>query len=247
MYDAEYCTTLHNERKKLLGLLRETRFTTLKPGFSHSQVIPLATYSPWFDDDYFLKVYAAIKESTLVDVYRCFELYSLLKRAEHVSGAVVEVGVWRGGTAALLAASAPSKQIHLFDTFSGVAKANDEYDTLYKGGEHADVNFNDVKTLLSQFTPHAHLHRGLFPDEHLAAIPDLISFAHIDVDTHNSAKESFYAIWPRMKKGGIVVFDDYGFFGCEGVTQAVNDLLTETKDAFFVHNQNGHAVLYKSE
>jgi O-methyltransferase len=57
----------------------------------------------------------------------------------------------------------------------------------------------------------------------------------------------FYAIWPRMKKGGIVVFDDYGFFGCEGVTQAVNDLLTEIKDAFFVHNQNGHAVLYKNE
>lgn len=171
----------------------------------------------------------------------------MVRRLKHISGAIVEIGVWRGGTAALLAASDPVRDIHLFDTFIGVAKANEEHDTLYKGGEHADADFSEVEKLLSRFTQNAHLHAGLFPDDHLANIPDEICFAHIDVDTHNSAKESFQAIWPRMKKGGVVVFDDYGFFGCEGVTQAVNDLLIEHADAFFVYNQNGHAVLYKSE
>ena len=29
-------------------------------------------------------------------------------------------------------------------------------------------------------------------------------------------------LWPKLAKGGIVIFDDYGFIGCE-VTKLVNE------------------------
>ena len=42
-----------------------------------------------------------------------------------------------------------------------------------------------------------------------------------------------------------MIFDDYGFFGCEGVTQAVHEIMAAATDALLVHNLNGHALLFK--
>ena len=48
-----------------------------------------------------------------------------------------------------------------------------------------------------------------------------------------------------MVAGGVVIFDDYGFAACAGITQLVHELAETTPDAFFVHNINGHALLIK--
>ena len=44
--------------------------------------------------------------------------------------------------------------------------------------------------------------------------------------------------------GGVVVFDDYGFYECEGVAHFVNETATRS-DLLYVHNLNGHALLVK--
>jgi len=236
---------LRSERRDLLNRLRETRFSTLKNGYSQAQIIPYASYSPWMDDDTFLALFKEIKESTMVDIYRCYELYTLAKQMSLLQGDFVEVGVWRGGTAALMAAAAPAKAIHLFDTFSGVAKADLEYDTLYIGGEHADTHQSTVEHLFEAMGLKGNINSGIFPDDTLRFLPKSVSLAHIDVDTYSSAKDSFLAVWPAVLPNGIVIFDDYGFFGCEGVAQAVNELNSTINDALFVHNINGHALLIK--
>ena len=41
-----------------------------------------------------------------------------------------------------------------------------------------------------------------------------------------------------------MVFDDYGFSGCEGVTKFVNELRVNSQ-LFFIHNLNGHAIFVK--
>ena len=46
-----------------------------------------------------------------------------------------------------------------------------------------------------------------------------ISFAHIDVDTYISAKESFDFIMQNAVKGAVVVLDDYGGWFTDGVTK----------------------------
>lgn len=242
---ASFLETLRSERRDLLNRLRQTRFSTLKPGFSQSQIVPFATYSPWLDDAAFAAVYERIRDATLVDVYRCYELHALAVQMRRVPGDMVEVGVWRGGTAALLASAAPEKTLHLFDTFAGVAKADHDRDTLYAGGEHADTDPGVVTRLFAGLGLAATIRVGLFPDDTARFLPERIALAHIDVDTYGSARESFAAIWPRVPPNGIVVFDDYGFFGCEGVTQAVNEIRTEVAEALFVYNANGHGLVIK--
>lgn len=243
---ADFLAILRAERRDLIERLRQTPFTTLKPGYSQAQIIPHASYAPWLDDPEFLRLHAAIAGATMVDVYRCHELYALVGQLSAVPGDLVEVGVWRGGTAALIAAAAPDRAIHLFDTFEGVAKADEAHDTLYAGGEHADTTVADVEALFARLGLACTVSVGTFPDETGSALPPSVAFAHIDVDTYSSARDAFAAIWPRVGPGGIVVFDDYGFWGCEGVTQAVHEIRDSVAQALLVHNLNGHGVLVRT-
>lgn len=241
----DFLSILRAERRDLLNRLRETRFSTLKEGYPHVQLISHASYAPWLADDAFEQAYQVAREFTMVDLYRCYELYQLARQVAAVPGDIVEVGVWRGGTAALLAVAAPEKSVSLFDTFSGVAKSDARYDTLYQGGEHADSDRAIVQGLFDRLQRPCSIHQGIFPDDTLAGLPARISMAHIDVDTHGSARASFEEIWPRLEIGGVVVFDDYGFFGCEGVTQFVNERVATLPGGRFVHNLNGHGVVFK--
>ena len=242
---AEFLEILRTERNELINVLRKTRFSTLKPGYPHSQVIPYATYSPWVCDIEFLNIYEVARAHTLIDIYRCYELYSLAKQQASIEGDLVEVGVWRGGSAAILASAMPLKTAHLFDTFEGVVKADSRFDTLYEGGEHSDASTQQVTALFDSLSISCAIHVGIFPEDTLSDLPEKISLAHIDVDTNASAKESFDKIWPRVVVSGVVIFDDYGAFGCEGVTQFVSETIRDTADALMVHNLNGHALLIK--
>jgi O-methyltransferase len=70
----------------------------------YSEVLPLATYSPWLADAEFMQIYDAIKSHTLVDIYRCYDLWQLVAESAKATRAeLLEVGVWRGGTGALIA------------------------------------------------------------------------------------------------------------------------------------------------
>jgi O-methyltransferase len=53
-------------------------------------------------------------------------------------------------------------------------------------------------------------------------------------------------VWPRLVAGGMIVYDDYGFRGCEGVTQFVNEQRSKP-DRLIFHNLNGHAIAIKTE
>jgi O-methyltransferase len=245
MIEETYAASVHKLRRALLDALREVKLTQLKEGFSHEQLVPWASYAPWRDDPAFVHVYEKIKSNSLVDLYRCYELWDLCRQTEALNGDILEVGVWRGASAAIIGmASSRSKDTHLWlaDTFIGVPKAG-ERDSLYKGGEHADTSEQSVRELLatlgvSNFT----ILRGVFPDDTGGEIKTgPFKFCHIDVDTYQSARDVFEWVWPHVVVGGIVVFDDYGFRGCEGVTSLVNELKARGLRVFY--NLNGHAVI----
>src|SRR5262249_13055074 len=89
------------------GALRHVGFQLVRlphPGTSEYQTTsPLATYAPWNLDVEFLSTYDSVKRHTLVDLYRCWELWTLAAQSAKRPGAILEIGVWRGGTGALLA------------------------------------------------------------------------------------------------------------------------------------------------
>lgn len=218
------------------------------PGYG--PVEPVANYRPWDIDAEFLEVYELVREHTMVDVYRLWTLWYLGRQIAGarpdpggapeasagaipggvgLDGDVLEIGSWRGGSgtviARALAGTGAARRIVLADTFSGVVKAG-ERDTYYKGGEHANTSVDAVQELLGRAgVPHVELLSGIFPEERGEEIADLrFALCHIDVDVYQSAKDCFEWVWPRMVPGGIVVFDDFGFYGCEGVTAYVHEL-----------------------
>jgi O-methyltransferase len=216
------------------------------PTILHSRVLPYATYSPWLSDASFLEIYEVIKSHTLVDMYRCYELWCLGQQARTVTGDILEVGVWRGGSGVLLAKAVESsaKRVYLADTFAGVVKAGKK-DTSYRGGEHADTSRHIVENLISMTNvPNTELLVGIFPDNTGDSVRDSLALLHIDVDVYESAKSVVGWASSRLSEEAVVIFDDYGFHGCEGVTQLVNELRMSNK-FLCVHNLNGHALLVK--
>lgn len=216
---------------------------------NYESILPLATYAPWISDKRFNEVYKNIEKYTLVDKYRCYELWQLVGEIAKLNGALIEIGVWRGGSGALIAEKAKingiKEKIYLCDTFTGVVKAG-EKDSRYKGGEHADTSREIVEEIINKLKlDNVEILTGMFPEETGNSINnEIFRFCHIDVDVYQSAKDIVEWIWPKLVVGGMVVFDDYGFSGCDGVTRFVNEERNK-KDRLVIHNLNGHALLIK--
>jgi O-methyltransferase len=210
---------------KISRVVDENQLTQVSD-IPHSRIYPAATYSPWKNNETFKKVYEIAKNYTLVDEYRMFELYQLASQAAKLKGDFLEVGVWRGGSSAIiktaLSESDAAKKFYIADTFQGVVKAGSVKDTSYQGGEHADAALSDVKELFSKIDKQEpEILVGIFPDDHNELMIESLAFVHSDVDAYESTKGVIEWCLPQMEKGGMIIFDDYGFRGCEGVTRYV--------------------------
>jgi O-methyltransferase len=216
----------------------------------HAMSFPTATYAPWLTDVDFQRAYRAVRDHTLVDMWRCFGLWQLVAQVSDVPGAILEVGVWRGGTGALMARRAQllgnTEPVYLCDTWEGVVNS-DTIDTHYHDGEHADTSLETVRDLVEQRMglTQVQTFQGVFPAETGGQLEDrALRFVHIDVDVYRSAADTFFWAWPRLADGGIVVFDDYGFPSTQGVTCFVDEQRFGSDRVFF-HNLNGHAIFVK--
>ena len=220
------------------------------PAIRHAEVFPAATYSPWLADDEFNTTFEKVRKNTLVDRYRCYELWQLVAEAAKLpSGKLIEIGVWRGGTGALIAQKCQlagvREELYLCDTFKGVVKAG-ALDAAYTGGEHADTSKAAVLDLIASMKlDHVQILEGIFPDDSADSLQnERFRFCHIDVDVYESARDINAWLWPRLVPGGLVVYDDYGFHSCVGITRFVNEQRREP-DRVVVHNLNGHAIVMK--
>lgn len=215
--------------------------------YRHTLIFPKNTYSPWEGDKKFIEVYEAAKNHTLLDKFRCFELWDLARQYANVAGDILEVGVWRGGSSLILAkANQDNGTTFLCDTFVGVVKAGKE-DSVYKGGEHDDTSEEIVNDLLvANGVRNYAICKGIFPEETAHMISsDKIKICHIDVDVYQSAKDIFEWVYPKLISGGMVIFDDYGFAACEGITTLVHELTETYPDLIKIYNLNGHGILIK--
>jgi O-methyltransferase len=243
---------LSTTSKRLLqGLFNRGGYHLIRlPSGRLYESIPLTTYAPWNASAEFRAVWTAIQKNTLVDIFRCWELWQLVGQAKKLSGSFIEVGVWRGGTGALIASAAKQRgiaaPIYLCDTFRGVVKAG-IHDSAYKGGEHADTSIPTVEALMKSLgLTNYRIVEGIFPDATSHLIPENEGFrlCHIDVDVYDSARDIVDWVWSRLVPGGLIVYDDYGFEMCPGITRLVDEQMG-LSDRMIFHNLNGHAVVIK--
>ncbi|MDA9609053.1 class I SAM-dependent methyltransferase [Candidatus Pelagibacter sp.] len=213
-------------------------------------IISEAFYLPWKDNAEFLRIYKKIKDYSMLDITRQFNIYLAVINSLKINGNVCEIGVWKGGTSFLIASILKkrnsNKKILAIDTFEGVIKAT-KRDLYYSGSEHAYKN----KAFLENFKKKNKLNnlkiiQCKFPESFGPYKNNLkmISFSHIDVDTYKSLKETFEFVWPRLVKGGMVIFDDYGFHQ----TSATRNFIlhkSKLKNCTFISYTNGQAAFIK--
>jgi O-methyltransferase len=216
---------------------------------SHEMAYPVSTYAPWQTDPEFQRTYEAVRRNTLVDIWRCHELWGLVAELRDVPGAILEVGVWRGGTGCLMATRAAAcgidDPVYLCDTWEGVVKTG-AIDAYYRDGKHDDASRETVLRLAADLgLKNVECRQGIFPDDTGTGIEDCtFRLCHIDVDVYRSALDVLDWVWPRLSPKGVVVFDDYGCPATPGVTQLVNEQRLRD-DRIVIHNLNGHGLIIK--
>lgn len=231
-----------------LTISKSSSESPARPKGRYGGVGSTAHYTPWYVDGHFRDCYETIREFTLVDERRCYCLWSMVEQVSKLSeGAIVEIGVWRGGSGGLLARRAREcgirEKVYLCDTFQGVVKAGDK-DPSYTGGEHADTSLATAQGLLFETLKldNVHILQGIFPDDTGKELEEMrFRLCHVDVDVYQSAKDIIEWVYPRMVKGGVVVFDDYGFDTCAGVQKYVDEFFNED-DVIGFYNLSGQAV-----
>jgi O-methyltransferase len=208
-------------------------------------------FSPWNGYGDFSRDYSIASPYTLVTADRCYVLLTLARQAAALQGQWIECGVYRGGTAMMLAKAIHDGKLdtvlHVFDTFAGMPETDIKID-LHRKGDFADVSLREVKPRILSACggdeKTISFHPGLIPDTFKGCGVDRISFAHVDVDIFSSVLDCCEFIYPRLVQGGFLVFDDYGFPTCPGARKAVDQFFADKPEIPLIL-QTGQAIIVK--
>lgn len=174
----------------------------------------------------FINIYLKCRSYTLTDNKKLTSLYGAVNymNDNNIPGDFVECGVWRGGSSMLMAltqlhhaSSNGTRNIYLYDTFSGMTKPGEKdpwYAHLYTG--MGAISLEEVKEnmLSTQYPPENIIFvKGdvlqTIPSE---GLPEKIAILRLDTDFYESTKHELEHLYPRIVRGGALIIDDYYSF-----------------------------------
>jgi O-methyltransferase len=196
------------------------------------------------------RVYARLKNYTMVDEETfCHNLF-LAKMVQNVSGCVIECGVWRGGmSAGLCLALGSSRTYFLFDSFQGLPPAQTIVGpaAIRYQQDRDSPSYYDNCTAPEQFARQAMELAGartftLMPgwfSETLPTFkpPEPIALLRLDGDWYDSTITCLEHLFDRVARNGIIIVDDY--YTWDGCSRAVHDFLSERKATERIRSYNG--------
>jgi O-methyltransferase len=182
-------------------------------------------------------------------------VYALAEAVRHihsseVPGAIVECGVWKGGSMmavarTLLDLNQTDIDLYLFDTFEGMTEPT-EKDVMWTG-EKADTLLarEPEESILWARAPldlvrHAmhsvpyppskiHFVKGRVEDTIPDQAPDQIALLRLDTDWYESTKHELVHLYPRLAPKGVLIIDDYGWW--RGARLATDEYFRENGPA----------------
>lgn len=177
----------------------------------------------------------AVRQVSVNDGTRLALLLAEARRqAFYGEGDFIEMGVYRGGTALLLAQALREQgslaQLHLLDAWQGMPPPHAKDGRPLVGeGYFADASEEQVRQTLSQ---HGLLARcttypGWF-EQTLPAVRGPFALAHVDCDYYAPVKFCLQHLLPRMTARGAIIIDDHGEAeprSFPGVARAVSEVL----------------------
>ena len=153
-----------------------------------------------------------------------------------VNGDIVECGIGRGGTFLILAfltnKEKKERKLWGFDSFEGFPEPTIEDSSFRnpKKGEWSGTTPSDIFNFLKRTGIDKHflennikLEKGFFHETLKSYKGDSIALLHIDADLYESYKVALKELFPRVNKGGVVLFDEYNNSKWPGATKAVDE------------------------
>jgi hypothetical protein len=189
----------------------------------------------------------AVRPYTLTSPDRMVALIRAVRHlaAHKIPGAMVECGVWKGGSMmltarTLLRAGDTTRDLYLFDTFEGmsrptgvdvalngeIAMATWEKDQQDRSAEFTNVPLEQVrKALASVGYPQERIHfvKGKVEDTVPRGAPEAIALLRLDTDWYESTMHELVHLYPRLARGGVLIIDDYGHW--QGARRATDEYL----------------------
>jgi hypothetical protein len=204
-------------------------------------------------DPGFTPVLELARQFTMTSVERMYALYKAVEYIEiaRIPGAIVECGVWRGGSlmialATLQALGKTVRDIYLFDTFEGLPRPDEAKDIDVLGNRAIDgwlphargdeqsnwayASLDDVRANVALTGyPNERLHfiKGMVENTIPDHAPNEIALCRLDTDWYGSTRHEMIHLYPRLSVGGVLIIDDYGHF--RGARDAVDEYLAETR------------------
>ena len=178
----------------------------------------------------FLELYAACAGQTMTSIERMYALYKATRYVidARVPGDLVECGVWRGGSAMLMAATllrfgTSNSVIWLYDTFDGMTPPSTEDVQETSGRPASEILAEHERSLDDPFwgvAPRAHVEDNLrrtgYPMERLrfvegnvlttipSAAPECIALLRLDTDWYESTRHELIHLYPKVPVGGVL-------------------------------------------
>ena len=206
----------------------------------------------------FVEIYAKTHDYTMTSVESMYALYDAVRQVVRggIEGDLVECGVWRGGSAMLMARTLMAlgetgRKLYLYDTFAGMTRPG-EIDRRARDGsptiprwEHFEregynewcyVPIEEVREnlLATGFPAHALVMvKGEVEKTLPAKAPKAIALLRLDTDWYQSTYHELVHLYPRLARGGFLLLDDYGSY--EGAKQAVDQYFAENGPAPYLH------------
>lgn len=186
-------------------------------------------------------------------------MWALINSTKYISkfkveGAIVECGVWRGGSMMLAALellrAQDFREIYLFDTFMGMSRPGtiDQHQGVpaiheWESNKRGDLNWGSVSleevkaNLRTTGYPYekfkfvqGKVEDTLLNSEH---IPSKIALLRLDTDWYESTKIELEILFPRLVPGGVLILDDFGFW--DGARKAVEEYFSSSPKPILFH------------
>jgi len=172
----------------------------------------------------------------------------------NVPGAIVECGVWRGGSMMAAAMTlhelgVQDRDIVLMDTFDGMPPATPD-DVSHAGESAAELMASSERSEpIHAFAPYdgvvqamslvpypaerVHFVKGMIEQTVPGEAPDEIALLRLDTDWYESTRHELVHLFPRLSRHGVLIVDDYGYW--RGSRKAVDEYFAETGETILLH------------
>jgi len=197
-----------------------------------------------------IEICAAVKPYTMTSPERVNGLIDAVRyiAANNIAGAMVECGVWKGGSAMAMMLTLKklkdeSRDFYLYDTYTGMSTPSDE-DVSFQGDKAHDT-FSKLKisedvsgwclSPLEEVKQNAfstgynkdkiHFIKGKVEDTIPENMPQSIAILRLDTDWYESTKHELIHLFPLLQPNGVLIIDDYGHW--QGARKAVDEYISD--------------------